>query len=425
MKFDNIIIGGGLSGLTCGIKLAEQGQKCAIVSSGQSAIHFFSGSFDLLNQIDGQEVKNPIEAIKELPDTHPYQRVGQEVTRLAIEAPQFLRRAGLKFSGKSNQNHFVLTPMGIMKPTWLTLNDFTRFEKKESFPWEQALILNFTGFLDFHALFIKDGLTKFGVKAQIKNIAMKQFEAIRRNPSEMRSTNIAKVFDKGDAIDEFAQKVNELSQNTDVVILPAVFGLFNNTVEEELKAKVNKPVLLLPALPPSVPGIRSQIILRKRFQELGGTYFLGDNVETGTFENSRLIDISTNNHGDIKLQAGQFILASGSFYSKGIVATPDKLYEPIFGLDIEGDSDRSHWFDEKVFNDQPFMRYGVKTDKHFRALKNGVPIQNLYVAGSVLAGANPLKEGSGAGISLLTSLHVAEQIQNNRSWKKKYLNHSI
>ena len=56
------------------------------------------------------------------------------------------------------------------------------------------------------------------------------------------------------------------------------------------------------------------------------------------------------------------------------------------------------------------MTYGVKTDKQFRALMNGKPIDNLYVAGSVLGGANPLKEGSGAGISLLTSLHVAEQI---------------
>jgi len=411
MKFDNIIIGGGLSGLTCGIKLAEQGRKCAIVSSGQSAIHFFSGSFDLLSHINGQEIVNPLEAIKSLPETHPYQRLGIEnITELADEAPKLLSRAGLKFSGQSNQNHYVLTPMGIMKPTWLTLDDFTRFKDKKAFPWKQALILNFTGFLDFHMLFIKDGLTKFGIQAKVKNIAMKQFEAIRRNPSEMRSTNIAKVFDKGDAINEFADKVNELNAETEVVILPAVFGLFNDRVQEVLKCKVNKPVILIPAIPPSVPGIRSQILLKKRFQELGGTYFLGDNVEEGTFKDNRLVNIKTNNHGDIKLEAEEFILASGSFFSKGIVANPEKLHEPIFGLDINGDSDRAQWFDKNVFNEQPFMRYGVKADSDFRASINGQPIENLYVAGSVLSGANSLKEGSGAGISILTSLFVAEQL---------------
>ncbi|WP_372640368.1 glycerol-3-phosphate dehydrogenase subunit GlpB [Ancylomarina sp.] len=411
MKFDNIIIGGGLSGLTCGIKLAEQGRKCAIVSSGQSAIHFFSGSFDLLGQVNGEEVSKPIEAIKNLADTHPYQRVGIEnISRLAEEAPQLLNRAGLKFCGKADQNHFVLTPMGVMKPSWLTLDDFTCFDQKDSFPWKKALILNFSGFLDFHTLFVKDGLKKFEVDSQIKNIAMKAFEAIRKNPSEMRSTNIAKVFDKGDVLDEFAKKANLLSEGFDVIILPSVFGLFNKKVVDDLKVKVNKPVVLVPAIPPSVPGIRSQILLSQRFQELGGTFFMGDIVEEGHFENNRLLDVRTNNHGDIKLEADAFILASGSFYSKGIVATHDKLYEPIFGLDIDGDADRSQWLDEKFFKDQPYMHYGVKADSNFRALMKGQVIENLYVAGSVLGGANALKEGSGAGISLLTSLHVVDQI---------------
>jgi glycerol-3-phosphate dehydrogenase subunit B len=411
MKFDNIIIGGGLSGLTCGIKLAEQGRKCAIISSGQSAIHFFSGSFDLLGKVDGQEVKNPLDGMKALADNHPYQRIGLEnIAHLATEAPQLLERAGLNFSGQADQNHFVLTPMGIMKPTWLTIEDFTRFDQKDSFPWKKVVILNFSGFLDFHTLFIKDGLTKFDVEAQVKNFAMKEFEAIRRNPSEMRSTNIAKVFDQGNALAEFVQKVNDLSEGFEVVILPAVFGLFNKEVVTELKSKINKPVVLLPAIPPSVPGIRSQILLRKRFEELGGTYFLGDNVEEGIIENQKLVSIQTNNHGDIKLEADEFILASGSFYSKGIVATRDKLYEPIFGLDIDGDVDSAKWLEEKFFEDQPYMHYGVKTDCKFRALQKGQPIENLYVAGSVLGGANALKEGSGAGISLLTSLHVAEQL---------------
>jgi len=411
MKFDNIIIGGGLSGLTCGIKLAEQGRKCAIISSGHSAIHFFSGSFDLLGQVNGQEVINPMEAMKALANTHPYQRIGLENSaRFAVEAPLLLQRAGINFQGQENKNHYVLTPMGTMKPTWLTLDDFTRFDQKDIFPWKKALILNFSGFLDFHSLFIKDGLKKFNVEAQIKNIAMKEFEAIRRNPSEMRSSNIAKVFDQGNALHEFAEIVNELSTEAKVIILPAVFGLLNKNVVEALKAKVNKTLLLLPAIPPSVPGIRSQILLRQRFQELGGTYFLGDMVEEGAFANNKLLNITTNNHGNIKLEADKFVLASGSFYSKGIVAGPDTIYDPIFGLDIDGDSDRSQWIDENIFNDQPFMSYGIKTDRNFHALINGQPIENLYVAGSVLGGANPLKEGSGAGISLLSSLYVAEQI---------------
>lgn len=411
MKFDTIIIGGGLAGLACGIQLAEQGKKCAIVTSGQSAIHFFSGSFDLLGNLDGKEITNPLKAMSELPAVHPYKRVGKEnVVRITGGIQPLLNRASLSFLGQPDLNHFVLTPMGTMKPTWLTLNDFTRFEEKDNLPYKNARILNFTGFLDFHTLFIKDGLAKIGVNADIQEIAMKQFEAIRCNPSEMRSSNIAKVFDQGTMIDEFTLKVNELSSGAEVVILPAVFGLFNNSVTVDLKKKIKKPLLLLPAIPPSTPGIRSQITLCKRFQELGGTYFLGDIVQKGTFEGNRLASVETKNHGDITLQAENFVLATGSFYSKGLVARPDGIHEPIFGLDVDANNDRRVWFDEDVFNKQPFMHYGVKTDESFHAIKNGTPIENLYVTGSVLGGANPLKEGSGAGIALVTSLHTAEQI---------------
>ncbi len=411
MKFDTIIIGGGLSGLTCGIKLAEQGRKCAIISSGHSALHFFSGSFDLLGSVAGSEVKNPLEAMKTLPDSHPYQRLGREnIARLAEEVPQLLDRCGLHFLGSAEKNHYVLTPMGTMKPTWLSLDDFTGFEQKDVLPWQKVVIINFAGFLDFHALFTKDGFNTFGVEADIKHVVMKEFEAIRRNPSEMRSSNIARVFDRGTALDDFIGKANELSRGAEAVIVPAVFGLFNSSVVASLQEKIDKPLVLLPAIPPSVPGIRAQLLLKQRFQNLGGTYFLGDKVEEGAIEGNRLSSITTTHHGDITLEADQFVLASGSFYSKGVVASPYTIYEPIFHLDVDAHGKRKNWYDKKIFNDQPFMHYGVKTDPQFRAMVNSEPVENLYVAGSVLSGANPLKEGSGAGICVLTSLHVADTI---------------
>lgn len=93
MKFDTIIIGGGLSGLTCGIALAKAGQNVAVVSAGQSNLHFSSGSLDLVGYKDGQEVKDPLEALGQMPETHPYHKISNPDI-LANQARKLLEEAG-------------------------------------------------------------------------------------------------------------------------------------------------------------------------------------------------------------------------------------------------------------------------------------------------------------------------------------------
>ena len=71
MRMDTVIIGGGLSGLACGIALAKRGKRVAIVASGQSTLLFNGGSMELLGSIDGKTVTAPLEAIATLPKTTP------------------------------------------------------------------------------------------------------------------------------------------------------------------------------------------------------------------------------------------------------------------------------------------------------------------------------------------------------------------
>ena len=102
MKFDTVIIGGGLSGLMCGIKLSEKGKKCAIVSSGQSALHFFSGSFDLLNATPEENiVLHPLDSISrlvKLNPRHPYSKIGPDLcASLAKEAYSFLEKVTVRW----------------------------------------------------------------------------------------------------------------------------------------------------------------------------------------------------------------------------------------------------------------------------------------------------------------------------------------
>lgn len=408
MKFDTIIIGGGLCGLTAGIELSRKGKKCMIVSSGQSALHFFSGSFELCSLSD-----DPFEAIAQMQPEHPYSKIGLEnVKTLSASLKSFYKEAGIKFKGIKDANHWRITPLGVLKRAWLTMDEYATLPSTGDIPWKKVALLNIDGFLDFHTSYVAAGLDKIGVETVIKAVSMPELDRLRTNPTEMRSTNIAKTV-TGDLVGMLAARINEYAKDVDAVFMPAVVGLSSSLDVVKLKELVDRPLHFVGTLPPSVPGIRLQFMLKKYFQKLGGTYMLGDTVTAGQFEDGRLKSITTQNHGDVKFEADNFILASGNFFSKGLSSDIDGVYEPVFGLDMDSIAERPQWYKRNMFESQPYMSFGVATDKDFKARKDGRTIDNLYAAGAVLSGFNAMKEGSGAGISILTALYVSSLILNS------------
>ncbi len=415
MKFDTVIIGGGLAGMTCGIRLAQAGQRCAIVSQGQSAIHFSSGSFDLLGQLpDGEPVLDPEAGIAELAGrwpSHPYAVIGTEnCARYARQVPELLREAGIRVTGQAQHNHFRITPMGKSRATWLTIDGYLTTPQIGEFPFKRVCIVNIEGFLDFYPEFIAEELRKFGIECRFGNFNHPDLELIRRNPSEMRSANIARVFDHDADLEALAAELRRLAAGCDALILPALIGINRNDSLEFLKQRVGHPIYLLPTLPPSIPGIRAQQALQHRFRALGGEYFLGDCVLSAQTEQGRVRRVFTANHGDIPFEADHFVLATGSFFSKGLVATPDRIVEPVFEADVVSRPGRAEWYTLHFFDRHEYQAFGVRTDNRLRVIRQGAPLENLYCVGAGLAGFHPVQEGCGAGVSMLSALYAAESI---------------
>ena len=140
-----------------------------------------------------------------------------------------------------------------------------------------------------------------------------------------------------------------------------------------------------------------------RFRAAGGTLLAGDRVTAGTFGNGKLLSVRTEKLGDATLEAPVFVLATGKYFSRGIVADMDSIYEPVFGLDVQFDKDRSAWFSPSFSAPQRFLEFGVLT-KDGCALKDGEKIANLFPAGEVLAGVSCISEGGTAGITHSVSL---------------------
>ena len=413
MRFDVIIIGGGLAGLTCGLRLQKNGKKCAIISAGQSAMHFSSGTFDLLGRLpDGTEVENPSAAIASLGKDHPYTVLGSEkVMKYAKEAPAFLESCGLKVSGSAEKNSWRITPTGERKPSWLTLDDFTPLASKDEKIGDKALIVNILGYLDFNTKFLADSFERQGTKCRIVSIRLDEMERLRKNPSEMRATNIARVMDRDGVWEKAAEQIREKLQGEDVIVLPAVFGLKDHEVVGKLRQACGVKTMFVATMPPSVPGIRSQMTLKTEFEKAGGRFCLGDTVTDADFdEDGKVKSVGTANFGDIRIFADDFVLASGSFFSKGLVATPEKVTEPIFGVDLTYMEGRENWFDMNFWNRQNYISFGAAIDSNLNAAIEGRTVGNLYAIGSLIGGSNTLYEGCGGGIAMITAMAAADNI---------------
>ena len=394
MKFDTIIIGGGLSGLTAGLRLQQKGQKTAIISAGQNALHFSSGAFAVLAD----------DAV--LPEGHPYHKI--PVKSYLDEVIPFFASAGIPLGGDPHRNGLRLTPSGTLIEARFAFRDTTLLAPGELDAFKKVLIANVPGYLDFNTSFLADSFERKGIPARVAALDIEELTRLRTSPSEMRSVNIARAADN--VPDKVIEAVKALLKDEDLVILPQVFGLSDAAIPARIAEGIPARVLLVGTMPPSVPGIRAQMMLKRAYENAGGTFLMGDEATAPIMDETSVKAIRTVNLDEHLLQADNYILATGSFFSKGLASSMQKVFEPLFGLDVRYPSERTEWYDLDFFAPQAYTGFGVETDGSFHGIKDGRVIGNLYAAGSVLAHCHAQQLGCGAGVAILTAFAAADNI---------------
>ena len=376
MKHDVVIIGGGLAGLVAGISLQRAGKSTAIVSTGQNALHFFSGTF---------------ESLQEAPE------------RMAT----LFDEAGIRLQYSPGVR---LMPLGTFKEAALSLEDVGLFATPKF--GRKVLIVNFMGYHDFFSSFLAEGLEKQGMQCRIRFLNLPEMDQLEQSPSEMRSVQIARTMDR--IWEKVVQEVRVLLKDEDTVILPQVFGLQDTSVPGRIRQGIPARVVFVGTLPPSVPGVRTQMLLKRRYEVLGGTYLMGDEALTAHTHEGVVHSIVTRNLDRHYLEADSFILATGGFFSKGLRSNPFSITEPVFGLDVVFDEDRNNWYNKSFAADQPYMQYGVKTDEALHGITDGTPLKNVYAIGSILGGTHP-ELGSGAGLAVRSAFAAADEILKEKA----------
>ena len=424
MNFDVAIIGGGLAGLTCGIALQQRGKRCVIINNGQAAIDFASGSLDLLSRMpDGSAVENINEnltALRTALPAHPYSLLGAE--KVIAKAQDFERLANalnLDLIGSTEKNHWRVTGLGSLRGAWLSPNSVPTVQGNETFPHKRIAVLGIEGYHDFQPQLLAANLVlnpQFAhceVTSGFLNIP--QLDELRQNAREFRSVNIAQLLEHKLAFNDLVSEIIESAQGANAVLLPACFGLENQEFMNALRDATKLALFELPTLPPSLLGMRQRIQLRRKFESLGGLMINGDSALNAHFEGDRVHCIKTRLLEDEEIIADNFVLAAGSFFSKGLVSEFDKIYEPVFESDIIGvegfnDKNRFSWTNHRFANPQPYQSAGVAINEHCQVQKCGQFLANLYATGNVIGGFNALELGCGSGVAVVTALAVADEI---------------
>ncbi len=106
MHYDVAVIGGGIAGYSAALRALQAGKKVVLINQGQSALHFSSGSIDVLGRLpDGSVVNQPFDALSALQQQapeHPYSKVGRKNSEKRFDVVQtYFRQCARPFASRT------------------------------------------------------------------------------------------------------------------------------------------------------------------------------------------------------------------------------------------------------------------------------------------------------------------------------------
>ncbi len=145
------------------------------------------------------------------------------------------------------------------------------------------------------------------------------------------------------------------------LVLPACLslGLVGPRLAE-LEQRTGCIIKEVATMPPSLIGMRMQEALKRRFMALGGTFLTSERVLGARYEGDRVIGVHSQNGDDQLFEADHFVLASGSFFSRGLESRLRGIREPIFNADVLSLPERDAWAGRRLFDHHPFMASGSR-----------------------------------------------------------------
>ncbi|HXR26730.1 MAG TPA: hypothetical protein VN771_02605, partial [Candidatus Baltobacteraceae bacterium] len=169
-------------------------------------------------------------------------------------------------------------------------------------------------------------------------------------------------------------------------------------------------------VPPSIPGLRVQAVLRRRLLALGGRILLGEAVARVELDAGRVARVILPAAArETTIQAPALVLATGGLTGGGLVAPASGgLRETVLGLPVEAPPE-ADWLASRADapGGHPIALAGIRTDAQLRpvaplgsTVRRRLP-SGVRIVGSLLAGQRFVDERCGDGVALASAWRAA------------------
>lgn len=394
---DLIIVGAGWAGLAAAAFALDHGAKIRLIAQGIGSLIVTPGWISIWESAGDNLLGALGDLIERIPD-HPYALAGLEALLQAVHAFSSLSNAlNLDYLWDTPlHNYAVRTVLGGIQHPALVPAAYVNPDDDGA-----PLYIGFEGWRDYYPML--SGARTAMIPPPIQD-----------RPWDATPTDLARAFDMPGVRATTAAQVKPLLKSATSVYFPAVLGLDHHLEAcEDLRSRLGVPILEMPTLPPSVPGTRLFNRLRRYLLDQGVRVQIGHPVARGIITDGRITGVEVAAAGKPqRFQAKAVILATGGLYGGGLFSDDrGQIWEPIFGLPVSYDPDRTRWFNPDLLDPRghPVHYFGIRVNDQMQPVDvHGAPvIQGLYAAGQLLAhpqadGA-PLPSECAEGVALVTA----------------------
>jgi len=412
-RADVVVIGAGLSGLSCAAELAERGARVFLAAKGMATTHWTHGGLDVAAPAGAGTMRDGIGALAGTRN-HPYRTLATDVEASVAGHLARMAAEGLEHVGSLDD---PLTPIptavGSLRPA--AILPAAQAAALEPWTGDGMLLVGFTRYRDAWAPFAARNLQHAewaGGPSEIRAVDVELPGLEQRH--NIAPQMLARLFE------DPAWRTRALSAIADAVPagawrigIPAVLGLDSHAeVHAAAERALGGRVFEIASLPPSVPGLRLFEALRRRILRAGARIQVGFDVVDVERSGGRVVAIHTEAASrTLRIGAEAFVLASGGIGGAGIRAGHDgTLTERVFGLPVSAPS-RELWFSDDPLRPHPLEAAGIEVDTSMVPAE----LENVRVIGSALAGMHYLDERCGDGVALASAHRAALSLASKRA----------